>query len=47
MVALPLTAIFFGLAGMLQMLFMQQALSQNMALQRSHRLASAALRSLS
>jgi hypothetical protein len=47
MVALPLTAIFFGLAGMLEMLFMQQALLQNMALQRSRRLVSAGLRSLS
>ena len=38
MVALPLEAIVFGLAGLLEMLFMQQALLQNMALQRSRRL---------
>ena len=47
MVALPLEAIFFGLAVMLEMLFMQQALLQKMAFQRSRRLVSAGLRSLS
>ena len=38
MVALPLEAIVFGLAGLLEMLFMQQALLQNRAFQRSRRL---------
>ena len=38
MVALTLTAIVFVLSVLLEMLFMQQALSQNMALQRSRRL---------
>jgi hypothetical protein len=47
MVALPLTAIVFGLAGLLEMLFMQQALLQNMAFQRSRLLVSVMLRSLS
>jgi hypothetical protein len=46
MVALPLEAIVFGLAGMLGMLFMHQTQLQNMAFQRSRLLVSVGLRSL-